>query len=90
MFHDEYVINLKRLFWQCSTKFEGFSEDELVRAVISGNQEPISTHISEEAMEKSPEELSLLVTEAYQDAHDKSVLVRAQLCATVAKSTPRA
>ena len=58
-----------------STKFEGFSEDDLVRAVISGNQEPISTHISEAAMELSAEELSLLVTDAYQDAHDKSVQV---------------
>lgn len=56
-----------------SAEFEGFSSDESVRAVVSGNQEPRGTDITEEAMKMGAEKLSELVTEAYKDAHGKSV-----------------
>ena len=42
---------------------------------MSGNQEPRSTDITEEAYAKGAEELSQLVTEAMKDAHSKSVSV---------------
>lgn len=35
--------------WSCSTDFEGFSSDETVRVVMSGNQEPRSVDITQEA-----------------------------------------
>ena len=37
---------------QCSARFEGYSEDETVRVVMSGNQEPKSVEITETAMEQ--------------------------------------
>eukprot|EP00899_Mesostigma_viride_P025823 jgi/Mesvir1/6425/Mv19512-RA.1 len=55
-------------------EFEGYSEDELVKVVLSGNQEIKSTDITEAAMAKGAEELSKSVTEAYADAHKKSVM----------------
>ena len=39
----------------CRTEFEGFSIDETVRVVMSGNQEPKSVDITETAMEKGAE-----------------------------------
>ncbi|GBG67599.1 hypothetical protein CBR_g728 [Chara braunii] len=56
-----------------AAEFDGYSEGELVKAVLTGNQEPCRVEITEEAMELEPEELSRLVTEAYKDAHQKSV-----------------
>ena len=44
---------------------------------MSGNQEPRSTDITEDAYARGAEELSVLVTEAMKDAHSKSVNVRA-------------
>ncbi len=43
---------------------------------MSGNQEPRSTDITEEAYQKGAEAVSRLVTEAMKDAHSKSVGVR--------------
>lgn len=43
---------------------------------MSGNQEPKSVDITEEAHTQGAEALSQLVTEAMQDAHAKSVMVR--------------
>ncbi|KAK9816672.1 hypothetical protein WJX72_003541 [[Myrmecia] bisecta] len=54
-------------------EFEGFSEDETVKVVMSGNQEPRSVDITQVAMDDGPEELSKRVTEAMKDAHAKSV-----------------
>ncbi len=50
----------------------GESEAGLVKVVVSGNQEPLQVTIAAEAMAKSAEELSALVTVAMQDAYEKS------------------
>ncbi|KAL0041610.1 hypothetical protein WJX79_009356 [Trebouxia sp. C0005] len=56
-----------------AAEFEGYSEDETVRVVMSGNQEPKSVEITETAIEQGSDKLSALVTEAMRDAHSKSV-----------------
>lgn len=55
------------------TEFDGYSSDETVRVVMSGNQEPRAVDITEEAYSQGPEKLSALVAEAMKDAHGKSV-----------------
>ncbi|XP_076933058.1 nucleoid-associated protein At4g30620, chloroplastic-like isoform X1 [Bidens hawaiensis] len=54
-------------------EFDGYCEGELVKVTLSGNQQPVRTEITEAAMELGSEKLSLLITEAYKDAHQKSV-----------------
>ncbi|CAL5219953.1 g1885 [Coccomyxa viridis] len=55
-------------------EFDGYSDDETVRVVMSGNQEPKSVDITTAAYEgNDAEALSGLVTEAMRDAHTKSV-----------------
>ncbi|XP_015884039.3 nucleoid-associated protein At4g30620, chloroplastic-like isoform X2 [Ziziphus jujuba] len=56
-----------------AAEFDGYCEDELIKVTLSGNQQPVRTEITEAAMELGAEKLSLLVTEAYKDAHQKSV-----------------
>ncbi|KAK6927649.1 Nucleoid-associated protein YbaB/EbfC family [Dillenia turbinata] len=56
-----------------AAEFDGYCEGELVKVTLSGNQQPVRTDITEAAMELGAEKLSLLVTEAYKDAHQKSV-----------------
>ncbi|KAJ0752206.1 putative nucleoid-associated protein YbaB/EbfC family [Helianthus annuus] len=56
-----------------AAEFDGYCEDELVKVTLSGNQQPVRTEITEAAMELGSEKLSLLITEAYRDAHQKSV-----------------
>lgn len=56
-----------------NTEFEGFDEDETVRVVLSGNQEPRSVDVTQAAMEVGAEELSRRVTAALKDSHVKSV-----------------
>lgn len=53
---------------------------------LSGNQQPLRTEITEAAMKLGPEKLSLLVTEAYQDAHQKSVQAMKQRMSDLAQS----
>lgn len=36
-------------------EFEGYSENELVRVVVSGNQQPVTCDILDDAMEIGPE-----------------------------------
>ena len=60
----------------CSTDFEGFSSDETVRVVMSGNQEPRSVDITQEALDQGVERLNQLVVEAMRESHGKSVEVR--------------
>ncbi|GAQ89336.1 hypothetical protein KFL_005120070 [Klebsormidium nitens] len=55
------------------SEFDGYSSDELVKAVMTGNQEPRRTEITEAAMELGADRVAELVTEAYIDAHTKSV-----------------
>ncbi|KAL5146998.1 Nucleoid-associated protein, chloroplastic [Glycine soja] len=56
-----------------AAEFDGYCEGELVKVTLSGNQQPVRTEITEAAMELGSEKLSLLITEAYKDAHQKSV-----------------
>ncbi|KAF3635230.1 putative early nodulin-like protein 1-like [Capsicum annuum] len=59
-----------------AAEFDGYCEGELIKATLSGNQQPVRIEITDAAMELGPDKLSLLVAEAYKDAHQKSVLVR--------------
>lgn len=54
-------------------EFEGYSSDETVRVVMSGNQEPKSVEITDEAYSQGAARLGELVTEAMKESHAKSV-----------------
>ncbi|PRW32988.1 Nucleoid-associated chloroplastic [Chlorella sorokiniana] len=61
-----------------NTDFEGYSSDETVRVVMSGNQEPRGVDITQEAYAQEAyaqgvEKLNQLVEEAMREAHAKSV-----------------
>lgn len=53
-------------------EIEGEAGGGLVKVVMSGNQEPRGVTIAPTALEKDAAELSNLVTEAMQDAYQKS------------------
>lgn len=53
-------------------EIEGFSEGELVKVVMSGNQEPLRVSIDPTVLEKTAEEVANLVTAAMKDAYAKS------------------
>ncbi|KAJ8430180.1 hypothetical protein Cgig2_006688 [Carnegiea gigantea] len=57
-----------------AAEFDGYCEGELIKVTLSGNQQPVRTEITEAALELGAEKLSLLVTEAYKDAHQKSAM----------------
>ncbi|KAL8145268.1 nucleoid-associated protein At4g30620, chloroplastic-like [Apium graveolens] len=67
-------------------EFDGYCEGELVKVTLSGNQQPIRTEITEAAMELGSEKLSLLITEAYKDAHQKSILAMKERMSDLAQS----
>ncbi|KAF5743366.1 hypothetical protein HS088_TW09G01434 [Tripterygium wilfordii] len=67
-------------------EFDGYCEGELIKATLSGNQQPMRIDITEAAMELGPEKLSLLVTEAYKDAHQKSVQAMKERMSDLAQS----
>ncbi|XP_010447694.1 PREDICTED: nucleoid-associated protein At4g30620, chloroplastic [Camelina sativa] len=67
-------------------EFDGYCQGELVKVTLSGNQQPIRTDITDAAMELGSEKLSLLVTEAYKDAHAKSVLAMKARMSDLAQS----
>ncbi|OIS97804.1 PREDICTED: nucleoid-associated protein At4g30620, chloroplastic-like [Nicotiana attenuata] len=67
-------------------EFDGYCEGELIKATLSGNQQPVRIEITEAAMDLGPEKLSLLVTEAYRDAHQKSVLAMKERMNNLAQS----
>ncbi|GAV83207.1 YbaB_DNA_bd domain-containing protein [Cephalotus follicularis] len=67
-------------------EFDGYCEGELIKVTLSGNQQPVRTEITEAAMELGPEKLSLLVTEAYKDAHQKSVQAMKERMSDLAQS----
>ncbi|CAA7409405.1 unnamed protein product [Spirodela intermedia] len=67
-------------------EFDGYCEDELIKATLSGNQQPLRIEITEAAMELGAEKLSLLVTEAYKDAHQKSVKAMKERMSNLAQS----
>ncbi|XP_006284590.2 nucleoid-associated protein At4g30620, chloroplastic [Capsella rubella] len=67
-------------------EFDGYCKGELVKVTLSGNQQPIRTDITDAAMELGSEKLSLLVTEAFKDAHAKSVLAMKERMSDLAQS----
>ncbi|KAK6151568.1 hypothetical protein DH2020_014203 [Rehmannia glutinosa] len=67
-------------------EFDGYCEGELIKVTLSGNQQPIRTEITEAAMELGPKKLSLLINEAYKDAHQKSVLAMKERMSDLAQS----
>ncbi|KAJ6837160.1 nucleoid-associated protein, chloroplastic isoform X1 [Iris pallida] len=67
-------------------EFDGYCEGELIKVTLSGNQQPVRTEITEAAMELGSEKLSLLVTEAYKDAHQKSVQAMKERMSNLAQS----
>ncbi|XP_027176989.1 nucleoid-associated protein At2g24020, chloroplastic-like [Coffea eugenioides] len=69
-----------------AAEFDGYCEGELVKVTLSGNQHPVRTEITEAAMELGPEKLGLLITEAYKDAHQKSVLAMKDRMSDLAQS----
>ncbi|WCJ30400.1 Nucleoid-associated protein At4g30620 chloroplastic [Euphorbia peplus] len=69
-----------------AAEFDGYCEDELIKATLSGNQQPIRLEITEAAMDLGAEKLSLLVTEAYRDAHQKSVKAMKERMSNLAQS----
>ncbi|ERN07054.1 hypothetical protein AMTRI_Chr12g273450 [Amborella trichopoda] len=69
-----------------AAEFDGYCEGELIKVTLSGNQQPVRTEITEAAMELGPEKLSLLVTEAYKDAHQKSVQAMKERMSNLAQS----
>ncbi|KFK32685.1 hypothetical protein AALP_AA6G275700 [Arabis alpina] len=69
-----------------AAEFDGYCQGELVKVTLSGNQQPIRTDITEAAMELGSEKLSQLVTEAYKDAHAKSVLAMKERMSDLAQS----
>lgn len=69
-----------------ATEFDGYCEGELIKATLSGNQLPVRLEITEAAMELGPEKLSLLVTEAYKDAHNKSIQAMQERMSDLAQS----
>ncbi|KXZ46968.1 hypothetical protein GPECTOR_39g462 [Gonium pectorale] len=56
-----------------ATEFDGYDEEETVKVVMSGNQEPRSVEITDEALAQGAVEVSRRTTEAMKDAHRKSV-----------------
>ncbi|XP_020109876.1 nucleoid-associated protein At4g30620, chloroplastic-like [Ananas comosus] len=69
-----------------AAEFDGYCEGELIKATLSGNQQPVRIEITEAAMELGPEKLSLLVNEAYMDAHQKSVQAMKERMSNLAQS----
>lgn len=69
-----------------AAEFDGYCEGELIKVTLSGNQEPVSVDITEAAMELGVERVSLLVNEAYKDAHQKSVLAMKERMKNLAQS----
>jgi DNA-binding YbaB/EbfC family protein len=69
-----------------AAEFDGYCEGELIKVTLSGNQQPVRTQITEAAMELGSEKVSLLVTEAYKDAHQKSVQAMKERMSDLAQS----
>ncbi|KAL3844431.1 hypothetical protein ACJIZ3_001834 [Penstemon smallii] len=69
-----------------AAEFDGYCQNELIKATLSGNQQPVRIEITEAAMELGAEKLSLLVTEAYRDAHQKSVVAMKERMSNLAQS----
>ncbi|TQD75762.1 hypothetical protein C1H46_038659 [Malus baccata] len=66
--------------------FDGYCEGEIIKVTLSGNQQPVRTEITKAAMELGAEKVSELVTEAYKDAHRKSVMAMKDRMSNLAQS----
>ncbi|CAM6022362.1 unnamed protein product [Sphagnum balticum] len=69
-----------------AAEFDGYCDDELVKVTLSGNQEPVRVEITEAALGEGAEKLSMLVTQAYKDAHTKSVTAMKERMKNLAES----
>ncbi|XP_074286350.1 nucleoid-associated protein At4g30620, chloroplastic-like [Silene latifolia] len=69
-----------------AAEFDGYCEGELIKVTLSGNQQPIRTEITEAAMALGAEKVSILVTEAYKEAHQKSVQAMKERMGNLAQS----
>ncbi|KAG2497009.1 hypothetical protein HYH03_005013 [Edaphochlamys debaryana] len=69
-----------------ATEFEGYDEEETVRVIMSGNQEPKLVEITQAAMDLGAEECSKRTTDAMRDAHKKSVAGMKEKMRDLAKS----
>ncbi|KAH0970121.1 hypothetical protein GBA52_022277 [Prunus armeniaca] len=71
---------------QMVVQVEAVRVQKELAVTLSGNQQPVRTEITEAAMELGPEKLSLLITEAYKDAHQKSVQAMKERMSNLAQS----
>lgn len=55
----------------CRTDFDGYDEEETVKVVFRGNQEPVSIELTQDALDCQGPELEKRITEAMKDAHEK-------------------
>lgn len=56
-------------------EFEGYDREEMVRVVVTGNQEPKTVELTETVLELELEEIENRIVDAMKDAHSKSVMV---------------
>lgn len=59
----------------CRTYFDGYDEEETVKIVFAGNQQPKSVELTNAAMDCDADELSRRIEEAMLDAHAKCALL---------------
>lgn len=64
-------------------EFEGYDREEMVRVVVTGNQEPKTVELTETVLELELEEIENRIVDAMKDAHSKSVMVRYLSLSTV-------
>ncbi|CAM6010027.1 unnamed protein product [Sphagnum balticum] len=69
-----------------AAEFDGYCDGELVKVTLSGNQEPVRVDITDAALEEGAEKLSILVNDAYKDAHTKSVTAMKERMKNLAES----
>jgi DNA-binding protein YbaB len=70
----------------CRAEFDGYCDGELVKVTLSGNQEPVRVDVTDAALEEGAEKLSILVNDAYKDAHTKSVTAMKERMKNLAES----
>jgi len=56
-------------------EFDGYDREEMVRIVVTGNQEPKSVELTESILELDLEEIEYKIVTAMKEAHSKSVMV---------------
>lgn len=56
-------------------EYDGYDNGEMVRVVVSGNQEPRSIELTESILDLELEEIEERITAAMKEAHSRSVEV---------------